>query len=126
MLLVINTGSDTGIERAALKMMLERQVEGLIYATMYHREVALPALAEVPIVLLDCYVADRSLLSVVPDEVQGGRTATDLVGTRACRSTSFVLRPSSFAGSWTRTSANIFEKYWTAPCTLGIKPHWLN
>jgi LacI family transcriptional regulator len=80
MLLVINTGNNLDIERAAVEMMLERQVEGLIYATMYHREVSLPlARADVPIVLLDCYVADRSVPSVVPDEVQGGRTATDVL-----------------------------------------------
>ncbi len=32
---------------------------------------------EVPAVLLDCFAADRSLPAVVPDEVQGGHTATD-------------------------------------------------
>jgi LacI family transcriptional regulator len=79
MLLVINTGNNRDIERAALEMMLERQVEGLIYATMYHRAVEPPALAQVPIVLLDCYVADRSLPSVVPDEIQGGRSATEVL-----------------------------------------------
>jgi len=80
MLLVINTGSHDDIEHAALKMMLERQVEGLIYATMYHRKVVPPAaLAQVPTVLLDCYAADRSLPSVVPDEIQGGRMATELL-----------------------------------------------
>ncbi|HEU5103339.1 MAG TPA: LacI family DNA-binding transcriptional regulator [Roseiflexaceae bacterium] len=79
MLLVINTGNNTDIERAALDMMLERQVEALIYATMYHREVIPPALGQVPTVLLDCYAADRSLPSVVPDEVQGGRTATEVL-----------------------------------------------
>lgn len=78
MLLVINTGNNLDIERTALKMMLERQVEGLIYATMYHREVILPFdAAHVPIVLLDCYAANRSLPSVVPDELQGGRTAAE-------------------------------------------------
>lgn len=78
MLLVINTGNNPDIERASVKMMLERQVEGLIYATMYHREVTPPAyLAHVPTVLLDCYAADRSLPSVVPDELQGGRAATE-------------------------------------------------
>lgn len=80
MLLVINTGNNAEIERAGLKMMLERQVEGLIYATMYHREVAPPpALEHVPIVLLDCFAADRSLPSVVPDELQGGRAATEIL-----------------------------------------------
>jgi LacI family transcriptional regulator len=30
-------------------------------------------------ILLDCFCADRSLPSVVPDEVQGGRTATEVL-----------------------------------------------
>jgi LacI family transcriptional regulator len=78
MLLVINTANNAEIERAALDMMLERQVEGLIYATMYHREVMPPpALAHVPSVLLNCFVADGRLPSVVPDERQGGQIATE-------------------------------------------------
>ena len=79
MVLVINTANNLEIERTALKMLLERQVEGVIYATMYHRIVEPLAPIAVPIILLDCYAADRSLPSVVPDEVQGGRTATELL-----------------------------------------------
>lgn len=91
MLLVINTGSNLDIEGAALKMMLERQVEGLIYATMYHREIVPPpALTQVPTVLLDCYAADRSLPSVVPDEVQGGRTATEVLLRKGHRRIGFI------------------------------------
>lgn len=91
MLLVINTDGNREIERAAMKMMTERRVEGLIYATMYHRTVV-PALdvAQVHIVLLDCFVADRSLPSVVPDEVQGGRTATELLLKKGHRRIGFI------------------------------------
>ena len=91
MLLVINTDSNPDIERVAVEMMLERQVEGLIYATMYHRPVTLPAaLRQVPTVLLDCYVEDRSLPSVVPDEVQGGRTATEALLQKGHRRIGFI------------------------------------
>ncbi len=63
---------------AALKTMYNRQVDGIIYATMYHREVqAQEVLYDFPYVLLDCFVADHSLPSVVPDEVKGGRVATE-------------------------------------------------
>jgi LacI family transcriptional regulator len=91
MLLVINTGSHSDIEHAALEMVLERQVEGIIYATMYHHPVT-PAsdLSTVPTVLLDCYVADRSLPSVVPDEVQGGRTATEVLLRNGHRRIGFI------------------------------------
>jgi LacI family transcriptional regulator len=91
MLLVVNTDNNSDIEHAALKMMLERQVEGLIYATMYHRTVApLLAHAQVPIILLNCYVADRSLPSVVPDELQGGRTAADVLLRKGHRRIGFI------------------------------------
>jgi LacI family transcriptional regulator len=90
-LLVVNTGNNSDIERAAVEMMLERQVEGLIYATMYHHEVVVPpVLTQVPIVLLDCFVQDRSLPSVVPDEVQGGRTATTTLLRQGHRRLGFI------------------------------------
>ncbi len=79
-LLVINTGRKPAVEAAAIETLLERQVEGIIYATMYHRSVTPPPeLYQVPVVLLDCYVEDRSLPSVVPDEVGGGCTATEVL-----------------------------------------------
>jgi LacI family transcriptional regulator len=80
MLQIINTGGNADLEHAALEMMLERQVEGLIYATMYHRPVQVPSMTiNVPVVLLDCYTEDHSLPSVVPDEEQGARTATEVL-----------------------------------------------
>ncbi|OUC09676.1 LacI family transcriptional regulator [Litorilinea aerophila] len=78
LILLVNTGANKQMEQAAVEMMLERQVDGIIYATMYHRQVTPPeGLREVPAVLLDCYVADGSFPSVVPDEVNAGRVATE-------------------------------------------------
>lgn len=72
-------------------MMLERQVEGIIYAAMYHHEVSLPAnIYEGSAVLLDCFCADRSLPSVVPDEIQGGRTATEVLLNKGHRRIGFI------------------------------------
>src|SRR2546421_2550172 len=80
LLLIVNTGCDTTVTETAIEMMLGRQVEGVIYAAMYHHEVALPPnIHEASAVLLDCFSADRSLPSVVPDEIQGGRTATEVL-----------------------------------------------
>jgi LacI family transcriptional regulator len=76
LLLLVNVGINQEMKMAAVNMMLERQVEGIIYATMYHREAHPPDIVnEVPTVMLDCYVGDRSLPSVVPDEVLGAYTA---------------------------------------------------
>lgn len=79
-LLLANTKNDPQLQDAALAMMMQRQVDGIIYATFYHRQVTPPKLLwEVPSVLLDCFVADRSLPSVVPDEVGGALKATSVL-----------------------------------------------
>lgn len=76
LLLLVNTGANQAMKMAAVDMMLERRVDGIIYATMYHREVHPPdTIKEAPTVLADCYVKDGSLPSVVPDEVQAAYTA---------------------------------------------------
>ena len=78
MLLLVNTDGIPEFESAAIETLLEYRVEGIIYATMYHRPVNPPAtLREAKAVLLDCFVEDRSLPSVTPDEVRGGRVATE-------------------------------------------------
>ncbi len=91
LLLIVNTGSDASVKETAIEMMLERQVEGIIYAAMYHQEVALPAnMYEGFAVLLDCFCADRSLPSVVPNEIQGGRTATEMLLQKGHRRIGFI------------------------------------
>ncbi len=78
LLLLINTGGNQQMKTAAINMLLDRQVDGIIYATMYHRPVHPPAnMHDLPAVLLDCYTEDRSFPSVVPNEVLGGRTAVE-------------------------------------------------
>ena len=91
LLLLVNTGGNQAMKRAAVETLLQRQVEGIVYATMYHREVHPPeSVRHVPTVLLDCFVADASLPSVVPDEVDGGRRATELLLARGHRRIGFI------------------------------------
>lgn len=80
LLMIVNTGGDASLLEAAVETLLARQVEGIIYAAMFHQEISSPTnLGEVPVVLLDCFSADRALPSIVPDEVSGGRTATNVL-----------------------------------------------
>jgi LacI family transcriptional regulator len=80
LLLIVNTERDLEIERDAMEMILERQIEGIIYATMPHLSIKPPEnIYKIPTVLLNCYVEDLSLPSVVPDEVKGGYTATKML-----------------------------------------------
>lgn len=91
LLLIVNTGLDATVTETAVEMMLERQVEGIIYAAVYHHEVVLPAnVYEGSVVLVDCFCADRSLPSVVPDEIQGGRTATEVLLKKGHRRIGFL------------------------------------
>jgi len=93
-LMLVNTGGDEDMKEAAIESMLERQVDGIIYATMYHREAHPPAsLHQVPCVLVDCFVADRSLPSVVPDELRGGRIATAKLLEKGHRRIGFINNP---------------------------------
>ena len=90
-LMMVNTKSNPALEKTAIDLLLSRRVEGIIYATMYHRPVKLPqALREIPTVLLDCYVEDRTLPSVVPDEVGGGFSAVSYLLAKGYRRIGFV------------------------------------
>lgn len=80
MLLLAETGGDPMVAARAVDLMLERQIGGLVYGAMYHKQVVPPdAVADVPTVLLDAYDADGAFSSVVPDDERGGFEATTLL-----------------------------------------------
>jgi len=80
LLFVVNSDRNREIESKAIEMMLERGVDGIIYAAMFHRQAELPkTIFEVPTVLIDCYLSDRSLPSVVPDEAGAAFEATEIL-----------------------------------------------
>jgi LacI family transcriptional regulator len=77
LMLVVDAGRNAELTHAAFEILLERRVEAIIYATMFHHAVDLPPeMAHVPIVLANCFTADGRYPSVVPDEVTGGFEAT--------------------------------------------------
>jgi LacI family transcriptional regulator len=93
-LTIVNSGENREIERSAVEIMLERRVEGIIYAAMYHRAVRPPTdCREVPTVLLNCFAEDGSWVSVVPDEVSGGRTATEALLDKGHERVGFINLP---------------------------------
>jgi LacI family transcriptional regulator len=80
LLMLVNSGGDPTVEAAEIAALRQRQVDGFLYATMYHQRVEVsPALADAPTVLLDASSADPAYPSVVPDERQGGHTATTVL-----------------------------------------------
>lgn len=75
-MLVVNAGYQQDTTEASLEALLERRVEGIIYAAMYHRPIEfLPPISQVPIVLANCFSPDGAYTAVVPDEVAGGYAA---------------------------------------------------
>ena len=116
LLLLVNTGGNQAMKRVAVETLLQRQVEGIVYATMYHREVHPPeGVRQVPTVLLDCYVADASLPSVVPDEVDGGRRATEVLLARGHRRIGFINNNDAVPATLGR-----LEGYQQALATYGV------
>jgi LacI family transcriptional regulator len=78
MLVLINTGGKKDIEDEAIQTLLGRQVEGIVYASMFTRQITPPAsLQNIPTVLMNCFSSDKAYSSVIPAEVNGGRTATE-------------------------------------------------
>ncbi|KUG53864.1 LacI family transcriptional regulator [Kocuria rosea subsp. polaris] len=77
-LVIINTDKDAdpASKHRDVDALLERQVDGILYATMYHRAVSLPPrLFEIPAVLIDATDRTGLVPCTVPDERGGARTA---------------------------------------------------
>jgi LacI family transcriptional regulator len=76
-LLIAATEGRRKLEEFAIDRLLQQRVEGLIYASGFHREVVLPAaMLELPTVLVHCFDAKGRRPAVVPDESLGGYRAT--------------------------------------------------
>lgn len=79
MLFSVYLRTDRDSEELALQSLLQRDVEGLILATDYHRVRPVPSLPiNVPVVCADCRPDDERSVgyAVIPDEFQGARAAT--------------------------------------------------
>jgi LacI family transcriptional regulator len=76
LLFIGETEGDPAVERRIVQDMLDRGVDGFVYAAMYTREARPPpALRGHPLVLLNCVTRSRAMPSVVPDELEAGRAA---------------------------------------------------
>lgn len=78
-MLVLETGGEPARENEAIEAALDRQVDGIVFATMRARELYLPDLpASTPVVMLNA-TNKHYPTSVLPDEERGGRSAVDLL-----------------------------------------------
>lgn len=77
LLVVANTEADARLESAAVEQMLGHQIRQFVYASMYNRSVTVPdALRAYDVVVLNAQDPTGGAWSVAPDEVRGGREAT--------------------------------------------------
>lgn len=75
LLFLVDTGGDRAVETEAIAALRARQVDGLVYACMWHREVEPPAGLPAGSVFLDARPASGEFPSVVPDDRGGARAA---------------------------------------------------
>ncbi|MFJ4027339.1 LacI family DNA-binding transcriptional regulator [Paenarthrobacter sp. NPDC089989] len=79
-LLIANTEGNQNLENDAINMMLEYKVRGILYSTWFHRTTDIPeTLREADFVLVNCFSPETSARAVVPNEAQGGQSATDIL-----------------------------------------------
>ena len=77
LLLIAETEGDSQLEQQLLETMADRQVDGIVLASMYTRKLTVPTLLRSGrTVLLNAVPARPApLISVIPDELGAGRTA---------------------------------------------------
>lgn len=81
--LIAETRGDVDIERRVVADMLSRQIDAVVYASMFTRGVEIPVeLGNVPLILLNCWTDidqwPSAIGSVVPDEMNAGREIIQL------------------------------------------------
>lgn len=77
-LFVVSSGYRRDLENREIEELLRRQVDGILYASMYHRKAELPELLRsVPSVFMNAECTTPGVPWVAPDEVGGGWDAAD-------------------------------------------------
>ena len=76
LLMSMNAGLNADLASRDIKSLLDRRVDGILYAADYHRLVDLPPNLEgIPALLINSRSVDRRVTSVAPDELGGALAA---------------------------------------------------
>lgn len=90
-LFVVSTGYQRDVENREIEELLRRQVDGILYASMFHRRVEIPPqLASVPTVFVNAECTTPGVPWVAPDEVAGGRDAAEVLLSAGHRRVGFI------------------------------------
>lgn len=119
LVLHVDTDGDADLERDAVRALLAHRVDRLVYACMWHRVVDRPAGLPDDAVYLDCRPSDARAAAVVPDDLDGGRVATDALLRAGHRRIAWVdvLEPGAPVASQLR-----HEGYLAAHAAAGVEP----
>ena len=80
LLMIGETDGDLDVEALYIEELLDRQVDGIIYATRTASRIRVPeSLRQRRTVLLNCFDPTADVPAVLPDEVAGGRLAAGLL-----------------------------------------------
>lgn len=118
--LIINTGGDPDEEARGWRTFLEHRIDGVIYATMSHREVALTRESTpLPTVLVNCYSGtDRGFPAIVPNDYAGSAALTEYLLGLGHRRIGYVRLNPSLRAAHLRLDA-----FRAALAAHGIGPH---
>jgi LacI family transcriptional regulator len=95
LLIMLSSDGNAELEEAEIQALIDRQVDGIIYAAMFHRVVTPPARLEGSrAVLLDARTATGEFSSVVPDEIGGARGAVEELLAHGHRRIGFIIHDS--------------------------------
>jgi LacI family transcriptional regulator len=99
LLLLVNTGGSNPQAARLISELLDRQADALIFAAVGTRSVTLPdAAGRVPTVLVNCFVPHDRVPAILPDEVRGGREATQALLDLGHRDIAYLTgKPSQWA-----------------------------
>lgn len=90
-LMTVNIDDASRYCQRALDMLLERRVEGLLYASDYHREVEVPQeMHSVPSVLANGFSTRASLPTFLPDETRAAQEITRLLLAQGHRRITYI------------------------------------
>lgn len=105
--LLANTNDDWEQERGIWQTFQAHRIEGVLYVSMYHREVSpSPGDVSIPTVLVNCHPGpDSGFASIEPDDFQGSRDLTRFVLGRGHRKIGYIRLNPVLLGSELRLSA---------------------
>ncbi|CAM2878054.1 LacI family DNA-binding transcriptional regulator [Actinomyces slackii] len=90
-IVLVNTTQEPTAADRDTDILLRQSVDGVLYATMYHRTVKVPqALAGVPTVLIDAQDKESRVPWTVPDETSGARAAVEELTEHGHRRIGFI------------------------------------